>query len=181
MESYQEIMSLVEEVRDILDLHEIKGLSLARKEKIFNKIKGSHPSGADHPEAHGHAQKTLANIKKGHAASTRHNPFKNIKKGKHLGGTSKAVAKIKGPSTTTPGVKRKRWRCRCSNYHCLCTGKTAEGKSTIKHVEIKRQYKKGYNMRYKEWRKKHAKLFAAGGKRGFTKAAKPHHKKYHEA
>jgi hypothetical protein len=123
----------------------------------------------------------MKGIKKGHAASTPHNPFKNIKKGKHLGGTSGEVAKKRGPSTTTPGSKKKQWRCRCHSYHCLCTGKGKENKGEIKHVEIKRDYKKAYNKAYKKWRAKHAGLFEPGGKRGFKKPKKPSHKGYHEA
>ena len=189
MESYEKIMGLVEEVRDILNLHEIKGMKKAHKASVMDKIGASHP-GVAHPttgkvrkatkaEKGAHAKSVMKAIKKGHAGSTVHNPFKNINPGKHLGGTSSAVAKYKGPSTTTPGMKRKRWRCRCNNYHCLCTGKNPEtGKQVIKHVKIGRQYKKTYNMNYKKWRKKHAKIYAAGGNRGFRAPAKAHHKRY---
>lgn len=183
MESYGKIMGLVEEVRDILDLHEVEGMGKAHRKRVFARIKATHdPNHPDHhPDATQHAKKVLKNIKsgdkkkgtQGHAGSTTRNPFKNIKKGKHLGGTSGDVAKEKGPSTTTPGTKRKKWRCRCSHYHCICTGKGKENSGQVKHVEIGRAYKKGYNKRYKAWRAKHASRYAPGGKAGFKKPVKP--------
>lgn len=179
MESYETIMGLVEDVRDILDLHEVEGLTGKQRKAVIAKIKASHDPAKHGPDASKHARKVLKGIKTGHAGSTPHNPFKNIKKGKNLGPTNKTVAKVKGPSTTTPGQKRKRWKCRCSNYHCICSGKNAEGKQTIKHVEIKRGYKKGYNLRYKKWRKKNQGKFASGGQRGFKAPKKPHHMGYH--
>lgn len=182
MESYETIIGLVEEVRDILDLHEVEGLSKKHKKQIHAKIKASHdPGKGHHPNPTQHVKNVMKNIKKGHASVTPKNPFKNIKAGKHLGGTSGQVAKKRGPSTTTPGSKKKQWRCRCHSYHCLCTGKGEENKGQIKHVEIKHDYKKGYNKRYKAWRKKHAERYAPGGKAGFKKPKKPHHKGYHEA
>jgi len=179
VESTERIMGLVEEVRDILDLHEV--ISGAHRKRVFSKIKASHDPNnpKHHPDATQHAKKVLKKIKQGHASSTTHNPFKNIKKGKHLGGTSGDVAKEKGPSTTTPGTKRKKWRCRCSHYHCICTGKGKENSGQVKHVEIGRAYKKGYNKRYKAWRAKHANRYAPGGKAGFKKPVKPG-KKGHE-
>jgi len=181
VESYETIMGLVEEVRDILDLHEVEGLSGKKRKSVIAKIKASHDPEKHGPDVTKHVRKVLGAIKKGHAASTPHNPFKNIKKGKHLGGTSSSVAKKKGPSTTTPGSKKKQWRCRCHSYHCICTGKGAENKGEIKHVEIDRNYKATYNLNYKKWRKAHEKIFKAGGKRGFKTPVKSHHKKYHEA
>lgn len=182
MESYGRILGLVEEVRDILDLHEVEGMGKAKRKSVFDKIKKSHDSG--HPKHHAdptqHSKKVLKNIKAGHASPTAHNPFKNIKKGKHLGGTSGDVAKVRGPSTTTPGTKRKQWRCRCSHYHCICTGKGKENSGQIKHVEIGRAYKKGYNKRYKAWRAKHASRYAPGGKAGFKKPVKAGKKGHQE-
>lgn len=146
MESYDKIMNLVEEVRGLLNLDE----------KLHHM--------------------TQKKIMKKHASSTKHNPFKNLKKGKSLGPTSKAVAKIKGPRKHgKAGV----WRCRCQSYECVCTGKTAEGKSVTKHVRIGRGYKKGYNARYRVWRAKNKTRFAPGGKGGFRAPAKKHHKRYH--
>lgn len=159
MKSYQHIMNLVEEVRGILDLHEQGEEKPQKKGKLHHKTKA----------------KLIAKF----GSKTPHNPFKNLKKGKHLGGTSKAVAKIKGPSTTTPGTRRGFWRCRCHGYACHCIGKTAEGKQVEKTVHIDRGYKKIYNKNYRTWRKKHAKLFAPGGKRGFRAPAKKHHARYH--
>jgi len=178
VERMERIMSLVEEVRGILDLHEVSGMKKAHKASVMSRIAATHEKGNPKhgADAQSHAKKVMSKIKKGHAASTRHNPFKNLKKGKHLGGTSKAVARIKGPSTTTPGRKRGQWRCRCSHYHCICTGKGEENKGKVKHVEIKKQYKAGYNQRYKKWRQKHAKRFAAG--KTFKAPKKPHHKGY---
>ena len=202
MESYETIMGLVEDVRDILDLHEVEGMTKAQKARVHARIKASHPNpDASDAERTAHLRATMRQIKggkkhkkgkqpphdtqahsketHGHAGPTKRNPFKNIKAGKPLGPTNKTVAKAKGPSTTTPGSRKKRWKCRCSNYHCICTGKTAEGEQTIKHVEIKRGYKKGYNLRYKAWRAKNKKKFKAGGQRGFKQPAKSHHKAYH--
>lgn len=208
MESYETIMGLVEDVRDILDLHgseelhEIEGMTKAQRAKVIARIKASHdPAAGHHPDVTQHVRQTLRGIKTGkahkpgktpphdthahsrethgHAGPTKRNPFKNIKAGKRLGPTTKNVAKLRGPSTKTPGKRKKIWRCRCSNYHCLCTGKNAEGEQVIKHVEIKRGYKKGYNQRYKAWRAKHKNIFKAGGKRGFKAPAKSHTKAYH--
>ena len=146
----EKIMGLVEEVRDILNLHTEK-LHHAKKKALVKKF----------------GQKTP------------HNPFKNIKKGKHLGGTSKTVAVRRGPSTKNPGTARGVWRCRCRSYDCHCVGKTKEGKTVEKHVAIDRNYKAGYNSRYKSWRSKHKNRYAPGGKAGFRAPAKPHHKRYH--
>lgn len=173
MENYQRIMSLVEDVRDILDLHEAKK-KVGAKEMAALKKKMGKPSLAQADEK---AKDKI--IAKKHGGKTKHNPFKNLKKGKNLGPTSSKVAKIKGPSTTTPGSRKGKWRCRCHGYKCLCTGKSKTGAAINKTVRISKSYKKGYNARYKAWREKNAKHFAAGGKRGFKKAAKPHHKHYH--
>lgn len=198
MESYGKIMGLVEEVRDILNLHEVEGLSGKKRKAVIAKIKASHSAAkGHHPNVTTHVRKTLQGIKsgktttgkdgkkkkatQGHAGSTPHNPFKNIGKGKHLGGTSGEVAKKRGPSTTTPGTKAKKWRCRCANYHCICTGKAKENKGEIKHVEIDHGYKTGYNKRYKAWRKAHAGRYKPGGKAGFKKPAKSGTKRHTEA
>lgn len=156
MRDANEIMGLVNEVRGILS-------------------EGEEPSGGEEEqldEAGKLHHMTHKKLMKKHKGMTPHNPFKHLKKGKHLGGTSKQVAKIKGPSTTTPGSRKGFWKCRCSNYKCLCLGKTAEGAEVKKTVHIGKSYKKGYNQRYRKWRAAHQKLFAPGGKRGFTKPKK---------
>jgi hypothetical protein len=141
-------MGLVEEVRDILDLHE----------KMHHMTKKS--------------------LVKKFGKSTPHNPFKNAKGKKRLGGTSKKVARLRGPSTTTPGKYRGFWRCRCSDYNCHCVGKTAEGKEVEKHVRIDKAYKKKYNAAYRKWRAT-PKAQKALGTRLLKKKKQPHHKGYH--
>ncbi len=151
MRDYQEIMELVEEVRGILGEAPHDWSKPQKKGKLHHSV-----------------HKMLMKKQKKH---TIHNPFKNIKRGKHLG---PAVRK----STKNPGTERDFWACRCSSYRCLCRGKSAEGKEVKKVVHIDRGYKKTYNAKYRKWRKAHQKEFEAGGKRGFKKKAQPHHKHY---
>lgn len=102
-------------------------------------------------------KKLMGKFKKG----TKHNPFKRVKKGKGLG---------PGPrgSTAVPGKKRNYWKCRCQSYKCLCRGSENEKKI----VKIGRSYKSSYNIAYRKWRKKKAKEYEPGGKRGFKKVKK---------
>lgn len=111
----------------------------------------------DGPEDLSEDKKLMGKFKKG----TKHNPFKRVKKGKGLG---------PGPrgSTTVPGTKRNYWKCRCQSYKCLCRGSEGEKK----RVKIGRSYKSTYNIAYRKWRKKKAKEYAPGGKRGFKKVKK---------
>lgn len=182
MESYERIMGLVEDVRDILDLHEIKGMKLTHKDRVFQRMKASHPgvtikSGpnkgkkrkATAKERHAHAQAAMSGITKGHASATGHNPFFHHKAGKRLGPTDKTVAR--NPTDRVPGKQKKVWQCRCHSYHCLCKGKGEKNKGHIKHVQIDRGYKDKYNRKYRKWRSKPSikKQFAPGGKRGIRK------------
>lgn len=102
-------------------------------------------------------KKLMGKFKKG----TKHNPFKRVKKGKGLG---------PGPrgSTKVPGKKRNYWKCRCQSYKCLCRGSEGEKKT----VKIDRSYKDTYNVAYRKYRKKRAKEYQPGGKRGFKKVKK---------
>jgi hypothetical protein len=126
MGNYDSVRSLVEEVRGILDLDE-EDLQEISNQKAAAKFKGT----------------------------TKHNPFKRLKKGKSLGAGPKG-------STTVPGRKRGYWRCRCQSYKCLCRGSEGEKK----RVNIGKGYKKSYNILYRKWRKKHASKYspAKGGK-----------------
>lgn len=47
--------------------------------------------------------------------------------------------------------KRAKWRCKCSNYTCQCTG-VGRAKGRKKTVQIDRGYKAAYNKEYKAWR-----------------------------
>lgn len=147
MENYESIMGLVEEVRDILSLHEAK------------KKKAAHPADAD-PE--GHKKVVMGKFKK----ATPHNPFKRLKKGKALGAGPRG-------STTVPGKKRGRYRCRCHSYKCLC--RDSETKK-IKTVKIEKGWKNTYNIAYRKWRKKHANKYAKDPK---WKSVKKGHKAFH--
>jgi len=129
VENYGKIMGLVEEVRDILDLHE--KLHHATKKKLVKKF----------------------------GASTSHNPFKNIAKGKALGPTR--IKKVKGRTHAPKKPKDKKWKCRCSSYQCHCMGyekimkdgkPTKKWRKVEKAVHIDRIYKGKYNVAYKKWR-----------------------------
>lgn len=166
MESYDKIMGLVEEVRDILDLHEAK-----------KKTKGQKS-----PRSHGKLHHmTVKHLVKKHGAKTAHNPFKNLKKGKSLGPTTKKVASRAGPSSKTPGKYRGYWRCRCRSYKCLCTAKSEAGNTVKKVVRIDRGAKRKYNREYRKWRAKASvKKRFEGPKSKFKKSkAKPGAAGYH--
>lgn len=118
--------------------------------------------------------KSLGSVK-GHVAhvqgkfkqTTKHSPFKYVKKGKGLGPA------VRG-STTNPGKKKGYWKCRCASYRCHCKG--SEGEKKVVHID--RGYKRTYNIAYRKWRKKHAARFmpSKGGafmKRPGKKAPKP--------
>ncbi len=57
-----------------------------------------------------------------------------------------------GPRSGENDKAKKRWKCKCSNYSCMCK----RGKAT-KQVNIDPSYKKDYNADYYDWR------FAGGG------------------
>lgn len=142
MESYEKIMGLVEDVRDILDLHERTKITPKRPKKTRRQKK---------PRSHGPLHHTQhKSLVKKHGTHTLHNPFKNLKARKRLGPTSKRVASH--PTNRTPGKFKGFWRCRCANYKCLCMAKDEEGNERKKVVRIDRGYKRKYNRKYRKWR-----------------------------
>jgi hypothetical protein len=159
MPDNKSILELVEEVRDILDLHEEDDLSEAGKSSLgraFNKLlKGKKSKGKASKSSIGRKFNKLLKgggkkSKGKYRTKSAHNPFRRLKKGP-LG---------PGPrgSTTRPGRKRNYWKCRCSGYKCLCRGSKGEEKE----VRIDRAYKKSYNLIYRRYRAKNPKLYRGG-------------------
>jgi len=180
VESYETIIGLVEEVRDILDLHEKK-----KPQKVIHHTKlkgGKRTARQKNPRKHGPLHHmTQKHLVKKHGAKTAHNPFKNLKKGKRLGPTVKKVAMKAGPSTKTPGKYRGYWRCRCHNYKCLCTATSEAGNEIKKVVRIDRGDKRKYNREYRKWRQKASvqKRYTGPKSKFRKKKAKPGDAHYH--
>ena len=131
---YENIMSLVEEVRDILE----------SSEELQEKAK--HPKGWKGPKSF--SKKMQAQ-----------NPFKGLKKGKKTIGTGPGPRKRKLTrraywACNCKGTKKTGGAMSV----CHCLGKEGEHKT----VTIKGAYKNAYNKRYRKWRKTQKKF--KGGK-----------------
>jgi hypothetical protein len=100
-----------------------------------------------------------------HGKGSKHNPFRNLKKGKNLGPAVRGDA-------THPGSSKGLWRCRCSAYKCHCIGKDESNKGQKKNVFINKAYKARYNILYRKWRKIHANKYAPGKDSRFKKRPK---------
>jgi hypothetical protein len=144
MADYENLMSLVEEVRGLVaydELEECKGRAALR---LYDYFEGRH-------EALNEKRK-------------KHNPFRYLK-GKSLGPTNSTVATKAGPRKHAPtGV----WTCKCETpYVCYCKGtrvdsETGEEVKVRKKVTIDKKYKTTYNRLYRSWREKNKKLFRPG-------------------
>lgn len=187
MENYGEILGLIEEVRDILDLHEAKkGEKPTAKQRAalgakFSKMLAPEKKKKKKKgyQAGEHEKDWHDKVKKGHRSKTVHNPFKRLKTAVHKSGPKKGKPKHglgKGPrgSTSVPGSPKGVWKCRCKNYKCLCKNKVEK---YHKKVVIDRAYKAKYNIDYRKWRKQHAGKYKAG--KGKWKATKDVTRKTH--
>jgi len=161
---YGKILGLVEEVRDILGLDEASykdhGLSHHMQHGTHKGVAIStahHKSKDDYePTTMSHGKKSKIGKKRATHAKAgggglKHNPFRRLKKG-NLG-----PAVRKDPAH--PGSPKKKWRCHCASYSCICKGLKGDVKGQKKVVHIDKAYKKSYNFHYRKWRKKHAKKY----------------------
>lgn len=138
MADYENLMSLVEEVRGLVAYDELE----ERKSEAAAQLSGYLEGQLEEPIEE--ADKVSGKFKKG----TMHNPFRHLKKGKALGPGPKG--RVHKPT--------RYWTCRCAGYRCMCRGSEGERK----RVNIGRGYKKTYNTLYRRWRAKHASRFKPG-------------------
>ena len=119
--------------------------SKAKHVKQADKQIAHHTAKLTHLQSIGTAKKHIAHVQGKFKQTTKHSPFKYVKKGKGLGPA------VRG-STTNPGKKKGYWKCRCASYRCHCKG--SEGEKKVVHID--HGYKNTYNIAYRKWRKKHA-------------------------